>query len=239
MEIYNNNLSFNFLSLSRIEILIKEKIEYLKEYDQYKLEEYFSFLNKEEDKIWLKNSIKIIDLMLYNDGSMTNFLKILIEKNKKSLKLNLIQSEKFDKNETKDKIFENNFLFGILQEKYNLEIKSNKIIKRVIEFFTENNEKENEKNVLMFGISFWNEEKYNSLYSSENEKKIPLGVILREKKIEFYKETKNECIEINSENKEEKDLLILRLSKYYKENELYFFLIETFQVKKLIQILKE
>jgi len=194
MEIYNNNLSFNFLSLSRIEILIKEKIEYLKEYDQYKLEEYFSFLNKEEDKIWLKNSIKIIDLMLYNDGSMTNFLKILIEKNKKSLKLNLIQSEKFDKNETKDKIFENNFLFGILQEKYNLEIKSNKIIKRVIEFFTENNEKENEKNVLMFGISFWNEEKYNSLYSSENEKKIPLGVILREKKIEFYKETKNECI---------------------------------------------
>lgn len=239
MEKIKNNFSLNFLSLSEIEKLITKNIKNLKEYNQINLEEYFFILNEQIDKNWLENSIKIIDLMLYNDGSMTNFLKILIEKNKtETLKMNLIQSEIFNQDENKENELSNNFLISLLKEKFEFEIKSNMIIKRVIEFFTENEEKENRKNTIMYGISFWNQEKYNSLYSTESEKKIPLGVILREKKIEFFKETNNVCIELNPENENKKDLLILRITKFYKEKELYFFLIETFQIKNLFKILE-
>jgi hypothetical protein len=250
----DNKIYYNFFNLSEIENILKYNLIHIKKYEELNLEEYFSLGNNEEYSKYIKNSIKIVDLMLYNDGSMTNFLKILVEKNTESIKqkikmkMNLIQCELFDNKENKEEFESKNYLFNLIKDKFIFDLNSNIIIKRVIEFYIEDededkdkiNEKDLDKNVIMYGISFWNEEKYNLLYSSDNEKNIAIGIILRQKKIEFYKETYNYCIELNSEKNfgDQRDLLILRISKYYNNKELYFFLIETFQIKKLIDIIR-
>jgi hypothetical protein len=240
MDDHGNKIYCNFLNLSNIENIIKNNLKLLRNYDEIELENYFYLRENQEYKKYDKNTIKIIDLMLNNDGSMTNFLKVLVEKNtdsiNKKMNMNLIQCESFNQIENKEVFESNNYLYKIMMENFLFELSSKIIIKRVIEFYIE--EKGNEKNIIMYGISFWNEDKYNSLYSSDKEKNIPLGLILRQKKIEFYRETNNYCIELNLENENYRDLLILRISKYYNNQQLYFFLIETFQIKKLFNMIQ-
>jgi len=198
-----------------------------------------------ETECSFKRIFNMIKLLIKNDGSMTNFLNIISENLNKQLKMDLIENKIynsvnsiiFDKNTENikfEKFFEN------LQNKFNFNIRSNLIIKRVIEFYHEDRENIDkiEKKNIMYGISFWDEEKYKSLYENDEERKKPLGLILREKKIEFFKDIENFYSEIcENEERKVKDVIIIRVSKYYKEKNLFFFLFEIFELKKLFELL--
>lgn len=191
----------------------------------------------ENDQKDYKKALNLLKLLLNNDGSMTNFLKIIIE-NKKSensskLQMDLIENKIYD---LENSLPFKNFIHNI-QAKYGFifnDSESNKVIKRIIEFYYEENKA---KKHVMYGISFWVEDKYNSLYETEEEKKKPIGVILKEKKVEFFKEIENFYWRENDSKGSLDGITFIRISKFFRANKLFFFLIETFDFAQFIELL--
>lgn len=90
----------------------------------------------------------------------------------------------------------------------------------------------------MYGISFWDEDKYNTLYEFEEEKNKQIGTILREKKIEFFKEIDNYFMRCEFFNNDNEEIFFFRFTKFYRNQELFFFLIEIFSFDSLIKIIR-
>ena len=262
----------NYYNLDITETLIN--IDCIKNrISNFHIKKYLKAENSQEKKNNILRNFSLILLMFDNDGSMTKTLSNLVENQENKnfpikLKLNLLENKIYSKieNFNKENIIDDNLLnfeenyikiknnqnffenFKSLQNKYLFEIESDTVIKRIIEFYYDfpnsNENSTNEKINLMYGISFWDEIKYNKLYESEINKKKPIGVILRESKIELYKEIemyfcdKDELIFDNKIGKNflNKNVLIIRISKYYKDNEIFFFLIETFELNTLLNL---
>ncbi len=245
LEIYEKVIRnlYSYINLDEIIIHLDKNTHNFEIFDISKILSINEFSNIKEDSI--KKGFHIIKILLNNDGSMTNFLKMLIENNnnnanskKRFLKMDILENKNFDITNISNENYQFKSFFEQLQNSFEFKINSSKIIKRIIEFHFEEYDNKNRNNI-MFGISFWDEEKFNRLYEKEEEKEKPIGVILKEKKIEFYKEIKNYFWEVNevNENRNLKDVILIRISKFFKDNNIFFFLIETFEMKKLILLI--
>jgi hypothetical protein len=171
--------------------------------DQAQNEVFWININKLTNKVW--------KWFLLNDGSMTKIMKILLAENYKFKLINYGRVEE----EYKDQIIcliQNNCSF--FQQNDGLD---GNIIKRQIKFF-------NGESLIMNAISYWDEDIYSKIYSNEEEQDKPLGSILIEKKVEYYKITENFLLQF----KDYSEVIVFRVSKYTIFRKEAFILFEIF-----------
>ena len=187
---------------------------------------------------------KLWNMFLYGDGSMTKNLKFLFP----NLKLEIVSKNMINNRNNDEKNFKEisgeNILksdeefisievLKKLKELMNFEILSENIIERKIIFYTEENflreDSKSEKSLKMVGLSFWDEEFYRKLYPNSEDENKPIGLIMIEKEIEFFKSIKNFIYE-TPENK-----IIFRISTFKINKQTAFVLIEIFVDKALLE----
>lgn len=143
-------------------------------------------------------------MFLYNDGSMTNNLKNLF---KTKIEMKLLENKSIS--------YKNIENYSIINKKnYKEAISSSfedaiEIIYRKIQFF-------NDKDPLLEGISFWNKSIYDKVMKDNNE---AIGIVLINNKIEFFKSVD---LDLNADTTKN----IVRICKYYIDNQLGFILFE-------------
>lgn len=143
-------------------------------------------------------------MFLYNDGSMTNNLKDLF---KTKIEMKLLENKSITYKDIENYSIINNKNYTVLLSSYfNDEVE---IIYREIQFF-------NEKDLLLEGISFWNKTIYDKVMKDKNE---AIGIVLINNKIEFFKSVD---LDLNADIKTS----IVRICKYYIDNQLAFILFE-------------
>lgn len=151
---------------------------------------------------------KLWKSFLTNDGSVTKILTILFDN---KLTLNLIYNENiFDKKES-DFCKLKEFIEKLAKTK----IESGNFIMRKINFLNNND-------IKMIGISIWDEDAYNDIYNKESEYSKPMGLIFREKEIEYYRTIENYIVE------NETNFILLRLSNYKIKGKTSLLLMEIF-----------
>lgn len=187
-------------------------------------------LLKEEEYINLKNNYiinkldaiknKLWKCFLENEGSMTKTLKYLFENDLKMEFLGENEITYDDKlryleNIMKCKLFENS----------NDKSEVNKFIERKILFKNLQNNK-----TILHGISYWNKEDYNKIYS-ENNKDKPLGLLIREKEIEYSIKLNNYIVKLPDDEKNTTQ--VYRISSYKNKGKIQFILIEIIYCKEI------
>lgn len=156
---------------------------------------------------------------LSNDGSMTKMLSELYEG---QIKLDLICSEKILLNKESGKY--GHLLVHLLNHLFfKSNFKSQEVILRKIGF------KNSDGKLIMIGLSVWDGEIYEKIYTQADDLNKPLGLIIREKQIEYYKEIENKFIYNDSLD----TIFIFRSSIYKMNNTMAFIILEIFETGDL------
>jgi chorismate-pyruvate lyase len=179
----------------------------------------FFMNNNSLEKFKIENlNNKLWKCFMTNDGSITKMLTMLLDN---KLKLDLKYHKSFVK---EDKEFQDlsidNKILNLIEKLCSNHIKASNLINRKINF-------KNEKGItIMIGISIWNEDEYERIYDKDEYSK-PIGLIIREKEIEFYhKITTNILPKV--EDNVEIGFILLRSSYYKMKGEVKFILLEIF-----------
>jgi hypothetical protein len=186
---------------------------------------------------------KFWNLFLHSDGSMTKNMKFIFPE----LKFKLITNRQietsntsnleFNTSDSEDSRISQEILFNLNKFVEFSHITSDKIVERKILFYTDNHNDHTEidgLDIKMIGLSFWNEEFYQQLYTDKCDENKPIGLIMIEKEIEFFKTIKSFIFNFENEN-----LFIFRITIFKVHKKTAFVLIEIFDYQKLKEILGE
>ena len=184
---------------------------------------------------------KFWNLFLHNDGSMTKNMKFIFPE----MKLKLITNRQietsntsnleFNTSDSEDTRISQEILFNLNNFVEFPQITSDKIVERKILFYTDNHNDHTEidgLDIKMIGLSFWNEEFHKQLYTDKSDENKPIGLIMIEKEIEFFKTIKSFIFNFENENQ-----FIFRITIFKVHKKTAFVLIEIFDYQKLKDIL--
>lgn len=180
---------------------------------------------------------KFWNMFLHSDGSMTKNMKFIFPE----LKLKLITNRhidsiytsnlEFNSKECEDTKISQEILFNLKIFVEFPQITSEKIVERKIIFYTDNHDDPTEidgQDIKMIGLSFWNEEFYKQLYNDKSDENKPIGLIMIEKEIEYFKTIKSFIYNYENENK-----FIFRITIFKVHKKTAFVLLEIFDYIKL------
>jgi hypothetical protein len=183
---------------------------------------YLNYSNKNDSNMkiipmsQIKN--KLWHCFLNNEGSMTKMMNCLFGEEELKFQLG------YNKLLVEDSICQE--IVTCLENLLNCKIESKEIIARKITFSIQDG-------IKMVALSFWNNDFYNNLYKNPEDENKPLGLLILEKEIEYYRYIENYIFNI----KEGK--IIFRLSKYKSNKTISFLLIEIFNSDNFIEFFGE
>jgi hypothetical protein len=152
---------------------------------------------------------KIWNCFIYGDGTMTKNLKFLFN-NLKLIVLSKYTITDQDKELVSHFIDEEEFIQDTL-------------LVRKISF-------NSGEEVKMIGLSYWNPDAYKKLFSNEEEESKPIGLLIIQKEMEYFKSIRNIIIQENEIK------FIIRICKYKHSGILAFLLVEIFSEKDFVDI---
>jgi len=184
-----------------------------------------------QNKLW-KSFIK-------NDGLMTEMLQNLFED---KLRFKYISSEIIELNKQVDYDinFKNNYLLNLISSN----LQTDKVLKRLIHSCDNNDD------IILEGISYWNEEVYNNIIKGE---KDSIGVLIKKKKIEIFKQVVGIFIirldeldnfkvineSIHTTGFRSRSVLLMRVITYQMNGKVNMVLLETINTCKLVPFLNK